>query len=106
GIRHRIRSVLAVAVCAVLAGCRSFTAVGEWTANASDQGLEALKVDRCPPSESTIDARCNGWMATSGTPLSAEKSWRLRVRRRNGTSRLDARQSTIAATRWRRQAAP
>src|SRR4051794_40888000 len=54
GVRHQIGAILAVAVCAVLAGCRSFTAIGEWAANASEQVLAALAVGACPPCESTI----------------------------------------------------
>ena len=38
----------------MLAGCRSFTAIGQWAANASTQVLAALRVDECPPEESTI----------------------------------------------------
>ena len=30
GIRHRLAVILALAVCAVLAGARSFTAIAEW----------------------------------------------------------------------------
>ena len=33
GVRHQITTILAVAACGVLAGCRSFTAIGEWAAN-------------------------------------------------------------------------
>jgi predicted transposase YbfD/YdcC len=54
GVRHQIGAILAVAVCAVLAGCRSFAAIGEWAANASEQVLAALVVGACPPCESTI----------------------------------------------------
>lgn len=54
GVRHRIGAVLVLAVCAVLAGCRSFTAIGEWAADASVEVLAALAVAGCPPSESTI----------------------------------------------------
>lgn len=54
GVRHRVSSILGLAVCAVLAGCRSFAAIGQWAANASDQVLTALQVGACPPSESTI----------------------------------------------------
>jgi predicted transposase YbfD/YdcC len=38
----------------VLAGARSFTAIGEWAANASQQVLTALGVGACPPSESCL----------------------------------------------------
>lgn len=37
GVRHGVTAVLAVAACAVLAGCRSFTAIGESAAIASDR---------------------------------------------------------------------
>ncbi|MGH7748443.1 MAG: hypothetical protein ACREQ5_27350 [Candidatus Dormibacteria bacterium] len=37
--RGQVGAVLVLAACAVLAGCRSFTAIGEWVANASDQAL-------------------------------------------------------------------
>lgn len=40
----RSPTVLAVAACAVLAGCRSFAAMSEWAANASEQVLAALQV--------------------------------------------------------------
>jgi hypothetical protein len=32
---HELVMILTVAVCAVLAGCRSFTAIEQWAANAS-----------------------------------------------------------------------
>lgn len=49
GAPHRITGIRAVAACAELAGRRSFTAIGEWVANASDQVLVALGADPCPP---------------------------------------------------------
>jgi hypothetical protein len=54
GIRHQIGTILALAVCAVLAGARSFTAIGEWAAYASDQVLLLLAGGECPPCASTI----------------------------------------------------
>jgi predicted transposase YbfD/YdcC len=56
-VRHGITAVLAVAVCAVLAGARSFAAIGEWATDASEQLLSALGAGASPPSESTI-RRC------------------------------------------------
>jgi predicted transposase YbfD/YdcC len=53
GVRHQISTILALAVCAVMAGCRSFTAIGEWAAGASEQVLSALGAG-CAPSESTL----------------------------------------------------
>jgi len=54
GVRHRISTILALAVCAVLAGCRSFTAIGQWAAGASDQVLTTLRGAEARPGESTI----------------------------------------------------
>ena len=42
GVRHTLTSLLLAAVAAVLAGARSFTAVGEWVADAPPQVLAAL----------------------------------------------------------------
>jgi hypothetical protein len=68
-------TIVAVALCAVLAGARSFTAIGEWAANASAQVLAALSVAAGPPSESwvrrtlqnleadTLDALLGQWAA-------------------------------------------
>jgi hypothetical protein len=53
-VRHSITTILALAVCVVLAGARSFTAIGEWAANGSAQILVALEVGGCAPCESTI----------------------------------------------------
>ena len=47
-------TILTVALCAVLAGGRSFAAIGEWAANASPQVLSALGLGGRPPSESTL----------------------------------------------------
>jgi len=46
--------VLAVAVCAVLAGARSMTAIAEWTADLPPEVREGLGVAAGPPCESTI----------------------------------------------------
>jgi predicted transposase YbfD/YdcC len=54
GIRHRLRTVLALTVCAVLAGARSFVAIAEWAADAPMEMLAAVGVDVAVPSESTI----------------------------------------------------
>jgi predicted small secreted protein len=45
--------ILVLAACAVLAGCRSFTAIGEWIAKASDQVLAALEVGGRRPCDLT-----------------------------------------------------
>jgi predicted transposase YbfD/YdcC len=61
GVRHTLTSLLLTAVAAVLAGAKSFTAVGEWVADAPQQVLAALGVRRdplagrfAPPDEATI----------------------------------------------------
>lgn len=46
--------ILAVAVCAVLAGARSFIAIAEWAADADDATLAGLGAGAAVPSESTI----------------------------------------------------
>jgi predicted transposase YbfD/YdcC len=81
-VRHPLTSLLLAAVGAVLAGARSFTAIGEWVADAPPQVLAALGV-RCdrltgrfePPDEATIrrvlesvdagalDAAVGSWLA-------------------------------------------
>lgn len=54
GVRHQITAILVLAVCAVMAGCRSFTAIGEWVPDVSGQVLSVLGVEGGVPCESTI----------------------------------------------------
>jgi predicted transposase YbfD/YdcC len=54
GVRHRLAVILGLAVCAVLAGARSFTAIAEWAADADEQTLARLGVSKAVPSESTF----------------------------------------------------
>ena len=54
GVRHRLAVVLGLAVCAVLAGARSFTAIAEWAADADQRTLARLGVTGAVPSESTF----------------------------------------------------
>ena len=61
GVRHTLTSLLLAAVAAVAAGARSFTAIGEWVADAPPRVLAALGVRYhplagCfrPPDEATI----------------------------------------------------
>jgi predicted transposase YbfD/YdcC len=54
GVRHRLAVILGLAVCAVLAGARSFTAIAEWAADADEQTLARLGVREAVPSESTF----------------------------------------------------
>lgn len=76
GIRHCLRSILAVAIGATLAGAKSFSAIGEWAADQPKELLIRLGCRRGrPPSERTIrrvllaldieqyDAVMGGWIA-------------------------------------------
>ena len=44
GVRHRFAGVVAVALAAVLAGARSFTAIGEWVTDADVCVLSKLGI--------------------------------------------------------------
>jgi hypothetical protein len=84
GVRYRIQSIMATALCAVLAGARSITAIAEWAAEQSPQTLRRMgsKYGR-PPSERTyrrtfaivdveeIDRRSGRWMAEQQRSLAA-----------------------------------
>jgi predicted transposase YbfD/YdcC len=54
GVRHRLAVILSLAVCAVLAGARSFTAIAEWAADADQGTRDALGVTAVVPCESTF----------------------------------------------------
>lgn len=54
GMRHRLAVILNLAVCAVLAGARSFVGIAEWAGDADRQTLAALGVTGAVPCESTI----------------------------------------------------
>ena len=61
GVRHTLTSLLLAAVAGVLAGARSFTAIGEWVADAPPAVLASLGIRRDPltrrfepPDEATI----------------------------------------------------
>ncbi len=92
GVRHSAGSLLALAAAAVLAGARSFAAIGEWIADVPQRVLAILgaRFDACrdhylAPDESTVrrltqqvdgdllDAAISGWLVhhTAGRPDSA-----------------------------------
>ncbi|WP_254699059.1 ISAs1 family transposase [Rhodococcus sp. SGAir0479] len=54
GVRHRLAVILSVALAAVCAGARSFTAVAEWVGDVPVDVLDRLGIEGRPPSESTI----------------------------------------------------
>ncbi len=84
GTRHQLPILLTLATCAVLAGARSFTAVGEWAANASETVCTALGIARVPD-ESTfrrvfarldadmLDVALGAWAAAATTPAQGER---------------------------------
>lgn len=53
GVRYPLAGILAVAVTAVLAGARSFTAIGEWAADLTGERLARIGLGRAPE-ESTL----------------------------------------------------
>ena len=54
GVRHKLAVILALAVCAVLAGARSFVAIAEWAADTDEETLAGLGVTSTVPSELTF----------------------------------------------------
>jgi predicted transposase YbfD/YdcC len=54
GVRHRCATVLALGVCAVLAGAKTFTAISEWAGDLTPIVRARLNMARRPPCESTI----------------------------------------------------
>ena len=53
-MRHRLAGILGLALCAVVAGARPFTAIAEWAADADEQTLRMLGITGVLPSESTF----------------------------------------------------
>src|SRR5512142_3502919 len=80
GVRHRLTVILGLALCAVLAGARSFTAIAEWAADADQVTRDALGVTGVAPSESTfrrtlqaldadaLDEAAGGWAQQRTAP--------------------------------------
>src|SRR3954466_11100947 len=55
GVRHRLTVVVTAAVCAVVAGYRSYAAIGEWVADLPDDIAITLGIDTARrPSEAMI----------------------------------------------------
>lgn len=86
GIRHQVPTILAIAAAAVVCGARSFTAIGEWAADAPEWVLAVLGARRhrqhgrlVSPHEATLrrtiqafdaellDAVISGWLAARAT---------------------------------------
>ena len=85
GIRHRLAVILDLALCAVLAGARSFTAIAEWAADADQATREALGVTGAVPCESTfrrtlqaldadaLDEAAGGWAQQRTAPAAGTR---------------------------------
>jgi hypothetical protein len=54
GRRHQLAGLLAVGIAAVIAGSRSFAAIGQWAADAGPEVLTVLGAVRGPAEESTF----------------------------------------------------
>ena len=54
GRRHALAGLLAMGIAAVIAGSRSFAAIGQWAADAGPEALAALGAVRGPAEESTF----------------------------------------------------
>ena len=95
GVRHSLTSLLLAAVAAVLAGARSFAAIGEWVADAPPLVLAGLGVRRDPltgrfepPDEATVRRVLE--RADAGALDAAVGSW-LAARLAAGQPRVPAR---------------
>src|SRR3984893_8111816 len=85
GVRHRLVVILGLALCAVLAGARSFTAIAEWAADADQATRDALGVTGVVPSESTfrrtlqaldadaLDEAAGGWAQRRTAPAAGTR---------------------------------
>ena len=61
GVRRRLAVILGLALCSVVAGARSFTAIAEWALDADEQTLSMLGLTGAVPSESTFRRTCSAW---------------------------------------------
>ncbi|MEN3266229.1 transposase family protein, partial [Pseudonocardia sp.] len=84
GIRHGLSTILTVAVCAVLAGARSFVAIAEWVADTDAETREQLGIAGAAPCESTIVGCCSGWTPMPSMTTSAPGPSSAPCRHRTG----------------------
>jgi predicted transposase YbfD/YdcC len=85
GVRHRLAAILGLALCAVLAGARSFTAIAEWAADADQATRDALGITGVVPCESTfrrtlqamdadaLDEAAGGWAQQRTAPAAGTR---------------------------------
>lgn len=107
GRRHTIAALVAVAVWAVLAGARGFTAIGQWAAESSRTTLQTLGMGRGPADEATfrrvfahldadlLDRVLGAWAATRVAVVDG-----LRVVCFDGKTVRGARKGTDRARTW------
>ena len=81
GVRHQLAAVVGLALCAVLAGARSFVAIAEWAADADRATLAKLGIWETVPCESTfrrvlqsldaqaLDERLGEWSLARSQPV-------------------------------------
>jgi len=104
GVRHPVRAVVALAVCAAVAGARSFTAIAQWARGLSAEALRRLGATRrTPPSEPTIRRVLQ---AVDADALDAQLGpWLLQVAARPGAA-LSVDGKTLRGSHGRDQAPP
>lgn len=104
GVRHPVRTVVALAVCAAVAGARSFTAIAQWARGLSGEALRRLGATRrTPPSEPTIRRVLQ---QVDADALDAQLGpWLLRVAARPGAA-LSVDGKTLRGSRAPGQTAP
>jgi hypothetical protein len=104
GRRHKMISVLALSICAIMSNARGFTAIAEWAAGCSQNLLQRLwcRYDKrsqryIAPSEPTIrrilqaadakavdDALCGWWADKADEPIAADGKTLRGARQENG----------------------
>lgn len=83
GRRYRLPSLIAVGLCAVSTGARSFYAIADWAAGAPREVLERCGIRFRVPSEATIRqvfGRVDGGRTGSGTRPASGRRYRCRGR--------------------------
>jgi predicted transposase YbfD/YdcC len=104
GKRYTLAGMLAVAVCAVIAGARSFTAIGEWGAELDAAQLARLGLVRAPE-ESTLRKLFARLDAAALDAALAVWAW-CRTRQVAGRRVIALDGKTVRGARTARQAAP
>ena len=102
GLRHRLAVILGLAVCAVLAGARSFTAIAEWAADADEATLDVLGITGAVPSGPRSGGPCRIWTLMPWTTRSAPgRQQRTRPGARRPAGDRGGRQDTARIGRGR-----